>query len=83
MNLAKLEEGNNHLLQNVQLTSCGKILLYVTSVFTFKMPDHYKNHRCLEYKNVSRAIFCPIDGRPMLVVYVKRPQAVHGLGLFD
>ena len=42
---------------------CANIILFVTSVFTFKMADHYGNHGCLEEKNVTTAAFCPIDGK--------------------
>ena len=33
----------------------GKTLLYMTSVFTVKMADHYGNHRCHIEKNVPKA----------------------------
>ena len=33
----------------------ANILFKVTSVFTFKMSDHYGNHRCLEENNVPIA----------------------------
>ena len=44
----------------------GNNLLYVTSVFTVKMANHYGNHR----EECSHSVFCPVDGRVVPRVYV-------------
>ena len=46
---------------------CGNSM---SSVFTFKMADHYGNHRYLEENSVHISLVCPIDGSTMLKVYL-------------